>query len=351
MADQAIKRILIVDDDPNVATVLTSSLERLGREYKVDMVRDGVSALARIEQTPYDLIVTDYRMPGIDGLELLEKVRKVSPQTRLILMTAYGSPDLESQAQKLEIYRYITKPFQVEDLREMVREALQSITLDEHGHPALAADSLEAVSACLAELRREIGARCVLLADTAGNLIAREGMLDDLDITTLLSLVAGWFAAATAIARYLGDVETTQKNHYEGKTYDIYLFNVDENHFIVSLVDKRSPVRTGMVWLYTKRATQELVDLLPKVDEAQRKEMLTPSFGEDLGVELEQLLAELTPEAKSATPNKPAADQPAKPAGADKPLPEGRWTLFTLEEAANMGVIPADFLHQLQEKK
>jgi len=107
------KRILIVDDEDKVAFFLRESLEELGRDFVVEAAGSAEEALEKMAAQPFNLIISDLRMPGIDGLELLEQVKEQNPDTRLILMTAYGSDEVEAEARRLEIYQYITKPFHI----------------------------------------------------------------------------------------------------------------------------------------------------------------------------------------------------------------------------------------------
>lgn len=118
------KRILVVDDETKLAFLLKQSLLTLGAEYEIETANSGVEALKVLEESPCDLVITDFRMRGMGGLELLRTIKSESPETLVILMTAYGSPEIVAEAKKLDVYRYITKPFPIEEFQTMVKEAL-----------------------------------------------------------------------------------------------------------------------------------------------------------------------------------------------------------------------------------
>ena len=84
------KSVLIVDDEEKVVFFLRESLEELGRDFTIGTAKSAEEALEKIETHPYDLVISDLRMPGIDGLQLLERVKERHPKTRFVLMTAYG---------------------------------------------------------------------------------------------------------------------------------------------------------------------------------------------------------------------------------------------------------------------
>ena len=83
-------RILIVDDEPNVAFFFKKHLELVDNSYVVISVRSGEEALTELKRYRYELMITDLRMPRMNGLDLLEEVRQISPHTKSILVTAYG---------------------------------------------------------------------------------------------------------------------------------------------------------------------------------------------------------------------------------------------------------------------
>jgi Response regulator containing CheY-like receiver, AAA-type ATPase, and DNA-binding domains len=104
------KRILIVEDEPKVGFFLKESLESLGRGYAVSQVETGEAALAEMARQPFELVVTDLRMPGMSGLDLLSHVREVAPDTRTILITAYGNDEVESESKRLNASHYSASP-------------------------------------------------------------------------------------------------------------------------------------------------------------------------------------------------------------------------------------------------
>lgn len=106
--------LLIVDDEPLKRATLDIELTAAG--YSVMQAADPSAALACLEQQSVDVVVTDWRMPGMDGMQLIEQIKTRWPQTHVILMTAYGSVDAAVQAIKRGAYDYISKPFATEVL-------------------------------------------------------------------------------------------------------------------------------------------------------------------------------------------------------------------------------------------
>ncbi len=118
------KRVLVVDDEVRLAFLLKQSLLSLGPEYDIQTANTGNDALSIMDREPYDLVITDYRMEGMGGLDLMKAIRSKRPATLIILMTAYGSDEVQAEAERLHAFRYITKPFPIEEFQRIVREAL-----------------------------------------------------------------------------------------------------------------------------------------------------------------------------------------------------------------------------------
>lgn len=129
MMTPARSNILVVDDEPSVLLTVTAILQQEG--YAVDAVPDGKAAIANIASRHYDLVLTDLKMPGIDGLQVLEEVRKRSPKTVTVMMTGYASVDTALEALQRGAYEYLLKPTEVEDLKAAVRRSLERKRLSE----------------------------------------------------------------------------------------------------------------------------------------------------------------------------------------------------------------------------
>ena len=121
------RRILIVDDDPAVLLTLAASIERLSPASEVDTCESGTEALAHLENHRYFLLLTDYSMPGMSGIDLARTVRARWPDTRIIMMTAYGSDALRKQAADLNLDAFVDKPFTVKQIREIISRIMADI--------------------------------------------------------------------------------------------------------------------------------------------------------------------------------------------------------------------------------
>ena len=122
-------KILVVDDERNVLLTVVAILEQEG--YDVDSAGDGRTAIEAIRTRQYDLVLTDLKMPGVDGLAVLEAVRNTSPNTVTVMMTGYGSVDTALEAVQRGAYEYLLKPTEVVDLKAAVRRSLERKRLSE----------------------------------------------------------------------------------------------------------------------------------------------------------------------------------------------------------------------------
>jgi two-component system response regulator HydG len=115
--------LLVADDDPGLRESLERTLTREG--YRVVLASDGRAALERVQAGGVDLIVTDLRMPGLTGLELLRAAKAIMPDVDVILLTAFGTVEEAVQAMKNGAYDFLTKPFRREQLIKLVDKALE----------------------------------------------------------------------------------------------------------------------------------------------------------------------------------------------------------------------------------
>ena len=126
------RRILIVDDDPMVLFVFRDTLKDLGEAYEIVTTSSGHEALNKIKDKPFDLVITDLNMPHLGGVQLTEAIRKTSPSTAVVWITAYGCHSRFVDAERLGVYRCCDKPLEVEDILQLAREALGIETARHH---------------------------------------------------------------------------------------------------------------------------------------------------------------------------------------------------------------------------
>ena len=120
--------VLVVDDEAGIRRAVGAELEDQG--YEVVMAASGSEALLRFAETEVDLVVTDLKMEGVDGLDVLREVKRRRPEAEVLMMTAYGSVESAVRAMKLGAYHYIEKPFDNDELLNLVHRALEQRRLE-----------------------------------------------------------------------------------------------------------------------------------------------------------------------------------------------------------------------------
>ena len=141
------KRILIVDDDKDILRMLEFGLKRLGPDYEIFTAKDIFSAIDEIEDRRFDLILTDYMMPGMTGVDLARAARRMSPEAHVVLMTAYGTNKLRDTTDQLGFDGYLNKPFTMDQVRDIIRHVgVEAIPEEKAESPAPPPDHKESSS-------------------------------------------------------------------------------------------------------------------------------------------------------------------------------------------------------------
>lgn len=115
-------RVMVLDDEPIVCERLRSMLEKMNLDVET-FVEPG-KALKRIVETPFQVLITDLKMKEMDGIEMLKITQKVSPQTKVIMITGFATVEKAKQALQMGVFDFIAKPFKLSQLRDLVAKAL-----------------------------------------------------------------------------------------------------------------------------------------------------------------------------------------------------------------------------------
>jgi DNA-binding NtrC family response regulator len=118
-------RIMVIDDESIVGKRLKPALEKTGDT--VEIFEDGKSAMARFDEQPFDIVVTDVRMDEMDGIEVLEQVLARSDRTKVIIITGYATVEVAREALTKGAFDFIAKPFKPADLRAVIERAARQL--------------------------------------------------------------------------------------------------------------------------------------------------------------------------------------------------------------------------------
>ncbi|EDY81887.1 Sigma-54 interaction domain family [Verrucomicrobiia bacterium DG1235] len=172
----SLAKILLIEDDKSLGESVSKALR--STNYGVDLVGDGISGIKAAQNNRYDLIITDMRMPGADGLDVIEALGPQLQQTPIILTTAYSTPEKAIEATRLGAYEYLTKPLDIEVLIQSIEKALEAARASSNetmGSEALPTEpqTLIGSSSAMHEVYKSIGrnadnAATVLIAGETG---------------------------------------------------------------------------------------------------------------------------------------------------------------------------------------
>ncbi len=291
----SVKHILIVDDEESILTVLKGGLKKWGGNFQVMTAADGFIAMDRLKEQNFDLVISDYRMAEMDGLELLEAVRYLQPQARIIMMTAYHHQALASEVDKLEAFRYLTKPIKMSEFREVVQEALglrqPPAQPSSSGILVLSDERCRQLNQILKQLRTEVSARCIFLTDAEGRAISQTGDTEKIRLEQVASLLGGGIATLLEAGRLIdNDPEAINLAYREGKQEYLYAINVGQHLLMIIIID-RTPYssRLGAVWYYMQQAALTLRQELDKTEYTSPQQVFQAGVDQAFDAEIDKL--------------------------------------------------------------
>lgn len=125
------RRLLVIDDEAIVGKRLLQVFGKMG--FMVEIFESPIPALEAAAKRSFDIVVTDLKMEGLDGMEVLARVKQLNPSTRVIIITGYAQPETEDEAFRLGVFDFIPKPFRLEQLKESILRAVAELEQENHG--------------------------------------------------------------------------------------------------------------------------------------------------------------------------------------------------------------------------
>lgn len=126
LISNTMQKILVVEDDKDMRRMIHSILKEEG--YKIDKAYNGRHAINKIKSKNYNMVLLDYKLPDMDGLNVLKEIRTMKKSLPVIMISAYGSPSVKLTAKKLGVYRFFDKPFDLKRLVKIIKKALTIIS-------------------------------------------------------------------------------------------------------------------------------------------------------------------------------------------------------------------------------
>ena len=168
------KRILVVDDEHNILDLITRALGVAGYEtITADSALDGLLAL---QDNPVSLIITDVRMPGMDGLDLIRQVREINPDVPVAVISGYGTWEMARSALEHGAFYFVNKPFSVESIQEVVRKGLRMPSPGVKPSAKLISKTRQTIEMMVVPEQEMVKSACALLCQTARAMGYDEGV-------------------------------------------------------------------------------------------------------------------------------------------------------------------------------
>ncbi len=344
-------RILIVEDEEKIAYTLARALRRASEnDFDVEIQNSALAAIDLFKTKAFDLLITDQRMPGMSGLELIAHVRREYPETRAILITGFGSPEIEAEARRLAD-GYLTKPFNLPDVLDLVQDVIRDPHSGAAAQAVIVDNGLNEIKRCLDDLYMDTGATYVMLLDMDGHTLSDRGDPGAVERTMLNSLLCNSMTTSCELERAFKDRHAFDTLHYNGDRYEIYLRKVNDRSLLALLLDlDQTSARMGAVRIYLKRAVAQIREQ-KGFFESSPPPQEPVKVGSDFGRLLDALLDDNRPNAPTPTadsaPSTPAALPASAPSTTVTVLPEPPDApsaakddeMISLEEAIRRGII------------
>ncbi len=252
-------------------------LELSNQDCEVLAVPSAEEGLLELRRTQFDLLITDVRLPGMSGFDLVRRLRAMDQTIPVIMITAYSSGQGRKEASDLGVYRYFQKPLDTDDVLTAVHTALygESVTLPPVALVEVVAKTAvsDSLQRRLDSLRVDTGAMQLTLASTLGEILFSTGDGRQFDLQKLMGIVANNLSNSFLLADELGATEPFTLQYHVGDDFELYCANVGRGHFLTLFFDMAARRgRIGTVWVFTQRAIKDLLTMLPSFSSAEKVE-------------------------------------------------------------------------------
>lgn len=284
------KHVLVVDDALDLGRLLKTTLSLIDASMPIVVVPSGEEALLESSRYPLDLLVTDIRLPGISGFELIKKVRVKHPNVRIILITGMTDDDVRRKVNEIKVDAFFYKPMDIPEFTEAARRCLdlhQPKTSDiseiPSANPASFAD--KHISDALVEIRKRLDARTILLLDERGRVGAQAGEPVDSNFEMVWSPdVLTSLSAAAKISRHLQQSTPQNVLAFWGKSLNMVLAPVGNFALVLLLEAGKSKLRLALAFEEVVYAQQDLEKVLGGVNFVEKENKSTAAC-EDVNAE------------------------------------------------------------------
>ena len=239
----SIPRVLIVDDQRDILRLIHSTLDTLGHEMKIVEAPSGEEGLLEATNHKVDLVISDYKLPGITGVELMAKIRARNPDVKFILITAMTDRRTRDEIRNAGALANFDKPIPLADFMDTVERALgfdrTLLPEEKEDIPLAKAGGKASLSDLLSGLRKKVNAEAVYLLSDRGRVMERAGDLYDNSMeVSLFSALMATFSAGQKAARIMLMNDTGHYHVFSGANHDLVLMPVSALYAVVVAGEK-----------------------------------------------------------------------------------------------------------------
>jgi CheY-like chemotaxis protein len=337
-------RILIVEDQREVSRLLRSALETLEYDLEVVEIPSGEEAILYSSRKKVDLLVSDYRLPGMSGIELMRKVQKNQPQAKIILVTGQTDPRIRREVAEAGADAFFIKPIPMADFLDAVERHLDLV------ETILPPELIEVDDAeiqrnlpdLLSGLRQALAATAVLLLNDTGRILARAGDLPERDNeVALISSLLSIHSAGQKVSRLIGQKIASNWYVFDGGKYDLVFAPVGLTHAMLvigkGVAGEDQVLKTVNIFSAARKNIEQVFGETAQGTPATQEPPTTP-----LEV-VEQSTKEMEPLFKDAKKKlKPAEVDEFWSKAADEHKSPSKPDMLSYEQAKQLGLAPED---------
>lgn len=221
-------RILLVDDQRDILRLLHATLDTLGHKLEIYEAPSGEEALLEVARHRFDMMVSDYKLPGMTGVELMKKVRAKNPDVKSVLITAMTDKKTREEMREAGAMALFDKPIPLADFLDVVERALGLKRTILPPEEKKAEPSHDTIAGLIARLRTQVKAEAVYLLSDRGRVLERAGDLYDSSMeVSLISAIMAIFSSGQKVSRFIHQEDPSHYHVFRGGDHDLILIPVN----------------------------------------------------------------------------------------------------------------------------